>query len=72
MFQDTFKGLSRKFNKCFMEVLGKLQRCFKKGSRVFHLRLKGVLSSFKGVSRVFERSLKGVSGKFQWCFRKFR
>ena len=52
----------------FKDVSGKIQGYFKKGSRVFQLRLNGVLSIFKGVSRVFVRSLKGVSGKFKWCY----
>ena len=44
---------------CFKEVSGKGQWCFKKFSRVFQVRLKGVSSSFKEVSGVFKRSLKG-------------
>ena len=61
MFQGGLKGVSGKFQECCKEVSGKIQGYFKKGSRVFQLRLNGVLSIFKGVSRVFVRSLKGVS-----------
>ena len=40
--------LSRKFRECFKEVLGKCQGGFKKVSRVFQVRLKGISSNFKG------------------------
>ena len=56
----------------FLEVLWKFQRCFKRVSRVFQLRWKGVLNSFKGGSRVFERSFNGVSGSFKEVSRKFQ
>ena len=45
------------------------QGSFRKISKVFQVRLKGVSSNLRGVSRVFQISLKGVSGKFQWCFK---
>ena len=37
-----FIGFSRKFQERFKEVSGKYQGCFKKISRVFQQRLKGV------------------------------
>ena len=46
----------------------KFQGCFKKGSRMLEVILKGVSISFKEVSRV-ERSLKYVSGKAQGVFK---
>ena len=45
----------------------KFQGFFKKVSRVFQVRLNGVLSYIKGGSWV-EINLKGLSGKFQCCF----
>ena len=42
---------------------------FKKLSRVFQVRLKGISSSFKEVSRFFERSSKDMLEKFQRCVK---
>ena len=61
LFQENFNGISRKIKGCFkgvfggsqgylkeaqMELQGKLQMCFKKDSRVFQGRLKGVSMEF--------------------------
>ena len=65
----SYKGVSRKSNRCFNEISRmfhasfmdrKFQGCFKKVSRV----LQGC---FKGVSRVFQRSSEDDSRKFQSC-----
>ena len=60
LFQESFKGVSRKF-----------LRCFKEDSRVFQGSFEGVSGSFKevlrvfqGVSRVFQGSVKVVSREF--------
>ena len=50
MFQESFKGVSRKFQECFKEV----SRVFKEVSRVFH-------GSFKVVSRIFQGCFKTAS-----------
>ena len=57
VFQGGFKGVSRKFRKCFKGIL-------KKASMVFQERLKGVSRDFKLLSSVIERSSKGISRKF--------
>ena len=50
---SSFKGVSRKFQGCFKEVLRVFQRSFsEESSKGVQVRLKGILSSFKGVSRV--------------------
>ena len=41
-FTESFKGVSRKFKRCFKEVLGKFQGCVKQVSRVFQVFLRGV------------------------------
>ena len=63
VFTENIKGFPRKFEGCFKEVSrgfkevsGNIQRCFKKVSWVFQLRLKG----FQVVLRVFQRYLKEV------------
>ena len=60
--QESFKGVSRKF-----------QGRFKKFSRVFHKSFNGVSRKFQGclkeVSRVFQESFKGVSRNFQGSFK---
>ena len=61
--QGSFKGVSRKFQGCFKEVL-----------REFHGSFKGVSRKFQGclkeVSRVFQGPFKDVSRKFKGCFKK--
>ena len=59
-----FKGYFKEFTTVFQENSGKFQGVLNKVSRVFQLRLKGVLSSFKGLSRACERRT------FQECFKK--
>ena len=52
-FQGSFLGMSKKFQKCFKEVFGKVQWC----SKGVQVRLNGISSSFMGVSKVLERSV---------------
>ena len=66
MFQERFKGISRKFRVFQGSLKGvsrKFQGCFKE--------VLVNLGSFKNVSGKFQGSFKGVSRKFQGCLRKF-
>ena len=60
MFQESFKGVSKKIKGCFNGVLSGCQRCLKEIQWVFE-------QSFKSVSRMFQRSFKGVSRKIKGC-----
>ena len=75
MFQESFKGVSRKIEGCFkgdfsgfQGYLKEVQRNYREVSKVFQGSLKGVLRRFLGcfkeVSRVFQERLKDVSMKF--------
>ena len=71
VFQESFNGVSRKFERIsgnFREVLNMFLGCFKTVLRVFQERFKGASRKFqecfKKVSMVFQRRLKGVSMKF--------
>ena len=55
MFTESFKGVSRKFQGCFKDILTMSQGSNRGISRVLQVRLKRVSRSFKGVSRVFKR-----------------
>ena len=59
---SSLRGVSRKLQRCFLEVSGKFQGCFKFDQRDFQVICTGV-------SRLVERSLKGVSEKLHWCFK---
>ena len=72
MFQGSFKGAYRKFQRCFKEfqecctdVSGKCQGCLKTVLR------KMVVECFKEDRRVFQGRFKSVSKKFQGYLRKF-
>ena len=52
------KGVSRKFQRCFIKISRKVKVCIKKVSRVFK-KLK-VVSGLNGVSRLFQERFKGV------------
>ena len=67
MFQGSFKGVYKKFNRClkfqecFKEVSGIFLGCCKKVSSEFPVRIKGVSGSSKWVLTGLEKSLKGVT-----------
>ena len=72
MFQGSFNGVLRKFQKHFREFTWmffkpkeprKFQRCFEEISRMFQ-------GCFKDVSRMFQGSFNGVLRKFQGRFRE--
>ena len=56
------------FQERFYDDLRKFQGCFKKVSRVFQGRSKGVSMSQWNL-KVFKRSTMGVSGEFQMSFK---
>ena len=60
MFRESFKGVSRKAEGCFNEVLSEFKRCLKEFQLVFE-------ESFKGVSRMFQGSFKDVARKIGGC-----
>ena len=67
VFQESLKGVSRKFQGCFKEVLrvlteSEVKRCFKGVSRKFQGGSKNFLGCFKKVSRIFQ--------EFQGPFKK--
>jgi len=57
VFQESFKGVLRKFQSCFKEL-----------SRVFQESFKGVLRKFKGLSRNFHGCFEGVLRVFHEKF----
>ena len=68
MFQESFKGVSRKIEGCFNGVLREIQGCLKEFQWVFKARFqrcfKNVLKELS-VSRKIERCLRDL----QWCFK---
>ena len=60
MFQESFKGTSRKIEGCLKGV-SVVSRVFERSQREFQFQ------SFKGVSRVFQGSSKGVPSEFLGC-----
>ena len=69
MFQESFKGVSRKFQGCCKEFSSKLKGYFTEVSRMFQESFKGVSRKFQGcvmeVSRVFQECCRGLYRKFK-------
>ena len=60
MFQESFKGVSRKNEGCFNGYSSGFQGCLKEVQWVFE-------ESFKDGSRMFKGGFKGVSKKIEGC-----
>ena len=60
MFQESFKGASRKIEGCFNGVFIGFQSSLKEVQWAFE-------ESFKGVSRMLQGSFKGVTRKTEGC-----
>ena len=63
VFQESFKGVSKKIEGCFNGVLSKFQRYLKEAQWVFE-------ESFKGIPRMFQGSFNVVTWKNEGCSKE--
>ena len=66
VFQESFKGVSRKIEGGFHRLLG----WFKWGSRVFEKSWKTITGKFQGNLKGCSKEVFSVSKKFQGCCKK--